>query len=478
MTALPARALAAPRSLPQPYPITKHFAFYLALRLCESRALWARIGEYLQPEALPCPVARMVATHAAELARELGHGPASRLLTLQRIRRSVDDGARTESEVSDLIAMMADFDALCIAAEARGESPPSDDAIAAEVLPFLKARTQRQALVEGGQLLAAGNTAALAEIGQRLLDAERVGQLAVDDDDGWGEARATIESVQGLPRCSVGVEELDAILRGGPHLGSYTTWAAGTGGSKSTAVCHALATALLRRKNCLFVTLEMPKWEAWAKVIANLTGVPLDAVRENAEGGWAALAGLQSKLGDIRIGRFPDGASVADIAAWRQRKQQQHGMAYDVVAVDGVDHLSDRTHNGRDGTYELGRKVCTALDLFATGGAQGEDPIWLHVTSHLQRGKTYSEKAADGTRVPGKDDLADSKHRANKTHYLITNTVQRDESGAEAIYFNLAKSRFSRSNIVIGPLPCDMATARLVMPYLPPPVVDQSEFAA
>lgn len=459
--------------LAAPYPLSPAFAFYLAVRFCRSAEVYNAIAEHVQAECVPDPSARHLFVAALDVGRTFGRAPADIVVVLQRLERSVDNGDIRASEIEDVRARVLEFDTRLEEAMIRGDKPPSDAILVAEVTPMLQTRAHRQLLLDATQLLAANDSTGLAEIGKKMIDVVSIGALASDDDDGWEDAQTTIDSIQGLPRCPIGVEEIDIILRGGVHLGSYTTWAAGTGGSKSTAIAHACATALLRRKNVLLAVLEMPKWEAWAKIIANLTGVPLDAIRNSEAAGWGALASMRGKLGDLRIIKLEDPTPVSTIRAWRQRKQQQYGVPYDFVAVDGVDHLTSARHDPRNGSYELGRAVCAELDDFAVGGPHGDDPIYLHVTSHIQRGKQWSAKATDGTRVPGKDDLADSKHRANKTHYLITNTVVRDEGGAESIYIHLAKSRFSRADVVIGPVPCDLGTARLVKPYVPIPLASQ-----
>lgn len=461
-------ALGAP-VLQTAYPLNPPFAFYLALRLARSKTVWDRIGAHVQPACMGAATTVLLTLAAGDCAKDLGRAPASTLLVFQRLRSYVDRGSHRMADVEAVLEQVEEFDAMAADAATRGESPPDDEAIIAEVLPLLRQRAQRQALVEGGQLLAAGNFAEMTAVADRIYEVSRLGEAAeTADDDGWDDAKATIASVQGLPRCAVGVDELDVILRGGPHLGSYTTWAAATGGAKSTAICHVAATALIQRKNVLLAFLELPKWEGWSKIIANLTGVPLDAIRENAAGGWVALEGMKGRLGDVRMIEMPENRTTAqDIARWRDRAQQKYGVRYEVVCVDGVDHLTSASQPVGGSSYDLGKYVCADLDTFAGGGVDKSDPIWLHVTSHLQRGKKYSALALDGTPLPGKDDLADSKHRANKTHYLITNLVKRDEAGTEMIYFNLAKSRFSRSDVVVGPIPCDMATARIVLPYQP-----------
>ena len=175
-----------------PYPITPLLTDFLAVRLCRDRALWSRLGPWLDPGAMPDPAAKLLLTAAAELARELGHGPASTAIVLQRLYRWVDDGTHTTADLAAAEALILRVDERAD----RGEAVPPDDMLVSELTPMLQARARRQVLAEGGMLLAAGQGAALATFATRFSDIELIGAPVADLGDGWDDAEGAIASVQ------------------------------------------------------------------------------------------------------------------------------------------------------------------------------------------------------------------------------------------------------------------------------------------
>jgi len=445
-----------------PYPLTPDVAAFIGFYAATSRDFYARLGGALEATSIAYPDVRLLLLASQEIAREAGHGPGSAALVLQRIRRWQDQGTHTADE---LVAAATLLDTVADRID-DGTGVVAPEGIVRELVPLLQERARRAALMEGHLLLAAGSGAALhAAVASRLAAAESIGDDEDDIGDGWDDAETSIASIQGLPHCRLGVEELDALLLGGPHEGSYTIWAAGTGGSKTTSIVHAACTGLLQGHNVLIATCETPKWEVWCRVLSNLSGIPLDAVRTGETAAMKVVRALKERgaFGNIRLKEFEDGVvTVESLRRWRDSVQQKLGMRFGWVGVDGIDQLTAPGWKQSDGTYELGKVVGKALDTWAK---DTKDPLYLHATSHVKRGVTYTQKAADGTRVPGKDDLADSQHRARKAHYLITNTaVTNPETLETSGYFHIAKSRFSRADIVVGPLPMDLGCARIVRP--------------
>lgn len=463
MLASASRPLAiAPPGAP-PYPLTPAFLGAMVVYLCRSRSFWARVGAWVDPGAIPNEGAKLLIVAARSIADSTGHGPEGTAHVLQRIRGWVDAGTHTAEDYRGAAAALDAIDA----AGDRGELP-SEDAVLGELVPELKRRAARDVLVEANLLAASGQTDALVGVGARLDASAGIG-VAVDDlGDGFDDAEAALESVRHRPHCPVGVDEADALLNGGPHLGSFSLWGAGTGGSKSTSMVHVACTGALVGENALIISTEMETPEYWARIYANLSGVPVHSVRSDSTLARSLVARMRSRLGDIRVVRVPDGeTTVADVANLLRRTEARFGKRYNIVAIDGIDGITDRRWRPTDGTNRLGQLVCVDLDAFCKGefGTGDRHPLYLHVTAQLQRGKKWTESAADGTPVPGKDDIAESHYRAKKAHYVFTNTAKKDpDTGLVSLYFHVAKSRFSGSGIVYGPLESDLGTGRLVMP--------------
>lgn len=467
MLALARPTAVVPGAAAPPYPLTPAFLAATVIYLCRSRGFYARVGAWVDPGAIPNAGARLLVLAARAIADETGHGPEGTVHVVQRLRGWVDAGTHTRE---DFAAAAAALEAIDDAAD-RGELP-SEEAVLQELVPELKRRASRDVLVEANLLAASGRTEELATVGARLDASAGIG-VAVDDlGDGLDDAEAALASVRGRPHCPVGVDEVDALLNGGPHLGSFSLWGAGTGGSKSTSMVHGACTAALNGENAIIFATEMETPEYWARILANLSGIPVNAVRANDAPARAIVARMRPMMGDIRVVRVPDGeTTVADVHGILTRTEHRFGKRYNYVAIDAFDGLTSRRWKPAEGTNRLGQIIGIELDALCTGNfGRGGHPLYLHVTSQLQRGKKWTVAAADGTPVPGKDDFADSQWRARKAHYVFTNTATRDaDTGEERMYVHLAKSRFSASAIVFGPLLSDLGTGRLVMPTAPAP---------
>lgn len=476
MLALARPALApAPGAAAPPYPLTPAFLAATVVYLCRSRAFWSRVGSWVDPGAIPNAGARLLVLAARAIADDIGHGPEGTAHVLQRIRGWVDNGTHTAADYRDACSTLEAIDD----ASDRGELP-SEDAVLTELIPELKRRANREALVEANLLAASGRTEELATVGAKLDATAGIGAALDDLGDGLDDAEAALASVRGRPHCPLGVDEVDALLNGGPHLGSFSLWGAGTGGSKSTAMVHLACSAALLGESALIIATEMETPEYWARILANLSGVPVNAVRADSTKARVIVARMRAQMGDIRVVKAPDGeTTVADVHSLHTRTEERFGKRYNFLAVDGFDGLTHRRWKPAEGTNRLGQLVGVELDALATGSfGRGGHPIYLHVTSQLQRGKKWSEAAADGTPVPGKDDFADSQYRARKAHYVFTNTVKNDpDTGRSNLYLHVAKSRFSGSAIVFGPMESDLGTGRLVMPVAAPAPPGELPFA-
>lgn len=465
---------AAPRVLapvrdgnaPPPYPLTPAFLAALVIYLCRDRAVWGRIGQWIDPQAIPAPGPRLILAAAKAIAADTGRAPEGTAHVLQRIRRWVDDGTHTADDYRGAVAALDTIDE----ANDRGDLP-SSEVLMLELVPELQRRATRDALVQGNLLAAAGRVTELSEVSTALSGAVSIGAATDDLGEGLDDIEAALASIRGRPHCPIGIEEADSVLRGGPHLGSYSLWGAGTGGSKSTSMVHAACTAALLGENALIVATEMETPEYWARVLANLTGYPIDTVRRDPKKAVSVLRSLRRNMGDIRVVALPDGETTVDaVASALRRTEDRYEKEFNFLAIDGIDGVVHPSWKPSDGTNRLGQLVCVQLDRLATGRyGRGGHPLYLHVTSQLQRGKKWTEAAADGTPVPGKDDFADSQYRSRKAHYVFTNTVTRDaDTGVVSLYFHVAKSRFSGSGIVFGPLESDLGVARLVKPMAAP----------
>lgn len=215
----------------------------------------------------------------------------------------------------------------------------------------------------------------------------------------------------------------------------------------SMGLSHIASCSLFRGLHVAWVTLELPKEVAIARVIANLTGVSIDEILydESME--------AQRRMGmlDGKIGRFVCHQMTArvttaeDVIAWIKAVEvQAGGWPVDLVVVDYADKLTSASASARDNSYSVGELVYETLRLWAFDNRR-----FLWTASQAQRRKD-KRKLIDG------DDVADSLHKVRVADLVVSLNVL----DGDMTYF-VAKNRYGKDKFSVGPLPTDFAYGRI-----------------
>lgn len=456
-------AVTTPLSPPvRPYPLTLDFQRLFAWYLARDRALWGAVGTQVQPDAFSDRVAALSASATRAVAEDLGHGPGSSVLVLQRLRRWVDDGTHTEAELQAVAGAFESFNDRLD----TGETLPDAEAIRAEVVPLLRARAKSEAAFKVSELAAQGADLSLAV--PMIEAADRLGMVRVDLGDGLADLMEFGERV--TERLPLGIPEVDGLLLGGIRRKTVTLLGAPSGVGKSTALTHIFGSLLLHGRTVLLATLENPQELAKIRIVSNLTGYPITSLEsgDTVPAATKVLQSLRPRMGDFRLREFPeDETTVADLVAWVRLYERTTGRKVDALIVDGFDHLApmaaQRTRNSN--SYTDGKAVAVGLSAMAKAL-----DLAVIASSHVKdNGGRLTH--ADGTKVPAKEDLADSQHRSRKADTVLTAATKRDESGDLWVYIALAKSRWTGgAGTILGPLPMDLACGRFVQITAPVPV--------
>ena len=86
----------------KPYGLEGDFEVVLIAAICERERLYARVGDYLDPDGLDYSATKLALRAAKSISMETGNGPKSQILVLQRLRRWLDDGKITKEEIDGL----------------------------------------------------------------------------------------------------------------------------------------------------------------------------------------------------------------------------------------------------------------------------------------------------------------------------------------------------------------------------------------
>lgn len=423
------------------YGLTPEFERAAVVLVCRSLALYSRIGSALEPASLSSPIAQLLLKAAQEFAKDVGKGPGSSLVVLQRLCRWRDDGKLTQAKVEEASDY---FDA------AEDAGLPSEEAVATELAPILQKRARQSAIKLALEDFSKGGD--LSKVEAALSKARSIGRTS--DMDGsilGGAAFDAIDALRLMERLPSGISELDLLLDGGFPRG-IVVFVGDSGAGKSMALAHCAAEGVFQQLHVGIVSLELPEEVQLARIIANLTGTPInDILNGRQKRARDRLDGMMGSLGALTVRYFaPRATKAEDLFRWVEQREQKVGRKMDLLIVDYIDKLGTGTD---ESTYQAQGNIADALRDYAMGKS-----MFCITASQAKRG---GGKGAHG-KGNGLDlqDVADSMHKVRVADAVIT--LRKDEDAGTLDLF-LAKNRLGRSRTGTGPLPQDEACGRIVV---------------
>lgn len=420
------------------YALTEDYERAVAYYCAASPAFFGRAGHSIDPERIGQAPAKLVIEASRAIWRDRGRGPDSPRSVLQRIRRWVEDGRVRHDDLmlaSDLFDNFED-----------DPKRPEEDAVIAEVVPILRRVMQQDAAMAATEDFAKGNdfkrTLSIVEKAARLGEVDESIGLKL----GEGSA-AEIETIRQLEKLPLGISELDQSLRGGLRRGCFGLLIGGTGDGKSMGLGHIAAHSLRRGLFVAYATLEVIPADVFARIEANLTGIPIDAILEDAREAERRIAAF-SGFGMLRVHEFtPLATTFPDIAAWVDSIEKAEGREVDLLVTDYGDKIGVPKTKAKeaDGAYKSGLVVFEAMRNWAN-----QKKRWHWSASQATRRK-------DKKKLLDADDAADSMHKVRVADLVITLNLDGDRQ----MTFKNAKGRHGGTGTVVGPLPTDFELGRI-----------------
>ena len=436
-----------------PYNFDPGFERSIAFLVATRPAFLPKLGGFLDAEGFLGAEAKLAIQASLAIAKDdpTSRGPSGIPIVLQRLRRWMTDGKITLAQIQ------AVHDALYDVGDA-GE--PDEEQVLGELKPVLVKRAEFEALDSAAQNLTRGEDilAPMAKVARaRAIGAWVQAASETFTDDPVDVAR--LASMQCVERLKTGIMELDLALDGGLGNGTLTTFLGETNSGKSQQLVYCANAARWAGEHTAYATLEMPVFDVQARVHANLTGLPTNAIREDrvACGVDAALARLiVPGRGRLFYRHFTARvAKVGDILTWITELEKAQGITIRVLVVDYADEVSGGAvgKGGEENTYQSAGNVYA--DLFTWAVNTGR---WVITASQaVRRGK----RAGGGSGMRAKldvNDIADSMKKVRRADYVITLNPEDDDS---QMVWLVAKARGSRRGQVVGPLPTDFSCARI-----------------
>lgn len=425
----------------KPYGFNPPFERQAIALACCDKSFFGRIGYALEPDALALEPTKTALLAAQAIGREIGHGPASTVLVVQRLRRWMSEGKVTIEQIDSVLDMFDDvFDS----------GLPSVESVVNEIAPVLKKRLRhaavRTAMAEQAKR---GDFNAVRDILNKA-DALGVQDTSIGTTVG-SEGFAAINELKNLLRLPTGVKELDAEIDGGMPCGGLSVVVGSSGAGKSVFVTHATAANVRQGALCAYATLELPAGIVLARINSNLTGIPINSLLNGKMDDARQRLEAIPNLGPCVVKDFPARATTnEDVFDWARQIEDKYGRRIDLLVFDMFDHITAKVKDAN--SYEIGRVVSTGQIQWAKANRS----VVLSAVHSKGRNET---KSTGRKRKLDLGDVADSIYRVRNADLVLT--LNNDESNEE-VSIHVAKHRLGKARMVVGPLPtgfdCGMLT--------------------
>lgn len=422
-----------------PYEFAPTFEAALVYLICTDREVFALLGEKVRPKALGNATARLLVGAAQAVAKDLGEGPRSSAVVIQRLATQRNEGKVSNEDVQ---AALDYLDAV------EDAGVPPANAVVQEAAATIRRREEQEVLQRAMATYAKRGD--FREIAKAADAAARIGEstfsFGVQLRDGFFDDFEVAEKVSRLP---TGCYELDSRLHGGLPRG-YTLFLGREKAGKSMVLSSVAAEALWYGKTVAIATLELSPLLQQARVMANLLNTPIDALSHSgmnreAKARWKTIAG---GLGDLRVRYFSPETTVKDITEWVERLTELHGKPVDLLVVDYVDLVGAGGKSKDDNAYVTQRIVNNHLRDHANSTGY----VCISA-SQARRGQNKGSKDLDN------DDAADSMHKVRIPDLVIALRMEADQKDLVDYYITASRTGGDRTGT--GPLPVDRAVGRM-----------------
>ena len=425
---------------PEPYGLAPEFERAVVVLACSRSQFYGRIGHALEPDALGMSAARVAMQAAHTIHAEVGHGPDSSVVLMQRLHSWMRGGKLALEQVHAVSDMFDD---------AEDVGLPGEEEAVNELRPVLASRIRREAVREA--MRSHGMQKDLSSVVALEDRAQRIGM--VDTNIGVVVGKGSFEDIRALRklnRLRTGIPELDQALRGGHQRGGLAAWCGGTGDGKSMALSHQAGVSCVDGHIVAAVTLELPRAIWQARSIANITGIPIDALLDEDSSEQRALELMTERSdGMLVVHQMPgEGTTCRDVFTWVDGVEKFLGRKVSVLIVDYADKLYVPPRKGGKevGSYDAGKHVMEDLRGFAV-----DRDLWMWTASQSQGRERRRKKLDTG-------DTAESINKPRIADLWITLNVSEDQ---EEVEFFVAKHRTAKARITVGPLPTEFEVGRV-----------------
>lgn len=440
--------------LATPYQFHPKFERAVVFLACADMRFYGLVGHRLESNALANPTCRLCLDAAHAIAKDLGHGPGNTLLVIQRLSRWRTDGKVTHDDVLAADTYLEEGEAAHLQA----------DLFVNELVPIIRQRMRDEATREMITASASGVDEDIAAVEDKLTRARALGR--VEQGIGTKVSRHSFDEIvraRYMDRLPMGIAELDVLIDGGVPRGTLTVALGDQKSGKSMFSSHLTASTSLRGQLCAYASLEVPRHAVLARIKANLTGVPTNALLNgDVEAARQIMEELEPRMGPIYVQNFPaKSTKVADLRQWVDQVEQAEGRKLDLLVVDYLDKVIPPRAMDKVGSNYAG-----AGSVYEDARVWAEQKgFWcFSPTQSTGRDKGRGKhKGGGGGESSSRDildmgDEADSVEKSRVADLFITLNPRNE---GKALLFYVAGNRHGASRLATTPIPVDFACGRI-----------------
>lgn len=401
---------------------------------------WKRIGHELDPERFTQPIPKLVLEAIRAISFD-SQPPSAPVIVAQRLTSWFADGRLDQDQVEEARELLAD---------AIVDGPSFNaDSIVGELAPILKRFMHKNALEKG--YASFGKRGDLEEVEKILGRAKRLGVSEVSlGTNIKSSVMGGVVQRTTRQRFKLGIEELDAELRGGPRRGTFTLITGAPKSGKSMFVDHVIAEAISLATPSALASLELSEDDHYVRIVGNLTDTPYDDITRFPKSAKRAERRLREleKEGVITfctIKKFASGiATLQDIEEWLDLEEDRHKVKIEVLGIDYGQLLGSNTKASR-------HEQLSEISMQAAELSQRRD-LWLFMPAQA----TTEAMNAKKIKTIENQHTADSRGLPKACDLHITINPRE-----EGLVWNVAANRHGPQGEKVGPLGHDFERGRV-----------------
>jgi KaiC/GvpD/RAD55 family RecA-like ATPase len=414
------------------YELDSDFECLVVNYLINSRKFFLSIAKHLDPKKFADPSAQLLVQVILQKFNDTGSHTRSMVIIKQKLNLLLNDGKIKQSEIDACVDFVDRFYDI--------SDDTKEDEVKESFIEVLKSTVQDESIEQ--LLKDSSRKKSPTQAIKKLVDIQNVGENKGASGIG-GVGQDMFEMLKSIPPRRVlpsWVPDLDFMLSGGFKERSLTTFMAPTGVGKSMTLSHMAAVSILSGHSTCIASIEVDPIIWYERLLASLTGVPIEAISEKVALDVAYEKAQKLRLAPFTIEYFSPGTNFETITDWVSDIEEKEGKKHDTIIIDYGDLLStSKLPKNSTETHHRAKYVWESMHVYAN-----ENEKWLFTAS-----QSKNKTVLKGVSNVGADAASGSSAKGHYSHYFIS--MDMDLEKKEELQVSVVKNRYGGGGGSIPP---------------------------